>query len=67
MANARGAAHPTIPKGWGTRAEVAEYTGLSVQTLANLHVHGQGPPSTGRGRGLRYPWPGVERWMRERT
>lgn len=56
----------TVPKGWGTRAEVAAYTGLSVQTLANLKAQGQGPPCTGRGRGLRYAWSAVERWMNER-
>jgi phage terminase Nu1 subunit (DNA packaging protein) len=57
----------TVPKGWATRAEVAEYTGLAVQTLANLKAQGQGPPCKGRGRGLRYAWADVERWMRERT
>lgn len=54
-------------KGWATRAEVAVYTGLAVQTLANLKAQGKGPPCRGRGRSLRYPWPGVERWMRDRT
>lgn len=57
----------TVPRGYGTRAEVAAYTGFSVQTLANWKSLGEGPPCTGKGRNLRYRWADVDGWMRDRT
>ncbi|MFB4312880.1 helix-turn-helix domain-containing protein [Actinomadura sp. 21ATH] len=55
-----------VREGYGTTAEVAEYTGFKVGTLRNWRWRGGGPEFTGRGAGVRYAWDDVERWMRER-
>ncbi|MDL4812725.1 helix-turn-helix domain-containing protein [Actinomadura opuntiae] len=68
-----GTGHTTGPAlvGYATSAQVAEYTGFSPNTLRKWRSqrrHGKdaGPDFTGQGAGVRYPWPEVERFMRER-
>lgn len=51
-------------RGYATVAEVAAYTGFKIKTLYNYRYRGGGPPFTGKGRGVRYPWDGVDAWMR---
>ena len=52
------------------RAEqVAEYLGLSVQTLYNMRLRGEGPTAHkwgGRSGPLRYRQVDVDRWLEER-
>lgn len=57
----------TLPRGYGTTREVAEYLGFSAGTLRNWRSAGKGPPFTGRDKNVRYRWADVDRWMRERT
>jgi hypothetical protein len=60
------AATRAVPRGYGTRAEVADYLGYKPQTLANWKSQGKGPRCTGEGRNLRYRWADVEEWDRAR-
>lgn len=60
MAAAKG-----VPRGYGTRAEVAAYLGFKPQTLANWKSQGKGPRPIGEGRNLRYRWADVEEWARK--
>jgi hypothetical protein len=48
-----------------TPAEVAEYLGVEEKTLANWRSLGKGPDSKFVGREIRYPWPGVEKWLKD--
>ena len=46
--------------------QVAEYLGLSVNTLYNMRVRGEGPVAHkfgGRSGPLRYQWADVEKWL----
>ena len=46
--------------------QVAEYLGLSVQTLYNMRLRGEGPPAHkwgGRSGPLRYQRTDVEKWL----
>jgi hypothetical protein len=57
----------TQREGYGTTAEVADYTGFAPATLRNWRSRGGGPPFTGRRNGVRYAWADVDRWMAERA
>jgi hypothetical protein len=48
-----------------TPAEAAAYLRRSPKTLRNWRAKGEGPRFTGRGPGVRYRWPDVEKWLRE--
>jgi hypothetical protein len=46
-----------------TPQEVAAYTRYAVGTLRKWRSTGEGPPFIGRGRGVRYRWADVEKWL----
>lgn len=51
-----------------TAAQVAELVGLSVQTLYNMRLRGEGPVAYkfgGRSGSLRYQRADVEKWLAE--
>ncbi|WP_242892652.1 helix-turn-helix domain-containing protein [Actinomadura litoris] len=61
------ASRPSVPKGFGTTDEVAQYTGFSPGTLRNWRAQGKGPRFTGRNGNVRYRWSEVDRWMQDRN
>lgn len=49
------------------RRQVAEFLGMSVEGLAQLHYRGEGPPSITLGkRTVRYEWDDVLAWLKTR-
>lgn len=52
----------TLPE-LATRAEVAEYTNLSIATLARWAGEGKGPKVTKLGSAVRYVRADVEAWI----
>lgn len=54
----------TIPRPLATREQVADYLGVSVQTLDRWRKAGKGPSSRKLGRSVRYDWADVEAWVR---
>jgi len=50
-----------------TAREVAEFTGISVQSLANWRTARRGPPWTKIETAVRYSKNALRRWLEERT
>ncbi len=50
-----------------TVEQVAEHTGLAVQTLYNMHSQGRGPATKKIGRLLRYAPADVDAWIDQQT
>ncbi len=50
-----------------TTAEVATYLRRTVKTLTNWRYAGIGPAYVKVGRGIRYRWSEVERWLDSQT
>jgi predicted DNA-binding transcriptional regulator AlpA len=48
---------------WSTRAELAQFTGVSIQTLARWKVEGRGPRVTKLGGAVRYRKSDVLMWL----
>lgn len=55
--------------GLATTDQVAEFLGVSVQTLAKMRMEdGDGPEFIKiNARTVRYQWPAVHKWVAERT
>jgi hypothetical protein len=57
----------TVPTGWATSQEAAEYLGFKLRTLANWRSQGKGPhfekTGTGRPARIRYRWADLDAWM----
>lgn len=51
----------------GTPEQVAEYLGVSVDTLYAWRYRGTGPRGSKVGRHVRYRWDDVERWLDEKA
>ncbi|MFC9993745.1 helix-turn-helix transcriptional regulator [Nocardia sp. NPDC127526] len=45
-----------------TPEEFAEYSGLSLQRLADMRYHGTGPKFIKYGRAVRYRWADIYTW-----
>jgi predicted DNA-binding transcriptional regulator AlpA len=48
---------------WSTRAELSQFTGISIQTLARWKVEGHGPRVTKLGGAVRYRKADVLAWL----
>jgi excisionase family DNA binding protein len=54
---------PKERESYATVPEVCAYLRISRATLYNWRSLGKGPPARKVGRGLRFFWPDVERWV----
>lgn len=58
---------PTEAPALITSTRLAEYLELTPQALANMRSQGTGPAYIKVGRGIRYRWIDVEKWMNDNT
>lgn len=57
----------TVRRSLATPPEVAEFLQVPVRTLVAWRYHRKGPRWAKVGRGIRYRWTDVEKWIDEQT
>lgn len=59
--------HPDLDERLATPQELADFLQKPRKTLAEWRSRGIGPTYYKIGRDVRYPWPGIRRWLADQA